>query len=141
MARLFWISLDQPGRLAIAARPRAGDWLETEVASWREAGVKTVVSLLEPAEIRDLELQAEEGLCRDHDINFVSFPVADRGVPENRREAMAVAGRLASEVQRGSAVLVHCRAGIGRSASLAALVMAVCGVPGDLPLSFSSTGS
>jgi hypothetical protein len=29
------------------ARPRAGDWLDAEIAQWKEAGVEVVVSLLE----------------------------------------------------------------------------------------------
>ena len=34
------------GRLAIMARPRAGDWLEDEISGWRAQGVEIVVSLL-----------------------------------------------------------------------------------------------
>jgi hypothetical protein len=48
IARIHWIELPLTGRLAIAARPRAGDWLVDEVAAWRAAGIDLVVSLLEP---------------------------------------------------------------------------------------------
>jgi hypothetical protein len=38
-----------------------------------------VVSLLERSEIRELELQAEPSLCADAGIQFLSFPIPDRG--------------------------------------------------------------
>jgi hypothetical protein len=45
-----WIPGPWRGRLAIAARPRGGDWLEDELKGWSESGVKVVVSLLETDE-------------------------------------------------------------------------------------------
>ena len=37
-------------------RPRAGDWLNDEIAGWRSEGIDVVVSLLEADEIADLGL-------------------------------------------------------------------------------------
>src|SRR5438477_7668874 len=56
---IYWIDRGGAGRLAIMARPRAGEWLEDEVAHWRAVGVDTVVCLLEPAEIAELALADE----------------------------------------------------------------------------------
>ena len=53
---LYWVDGPWPGKLALAARPRGGDWLEDEIASWRGARVDTVLSLLTPKEERDLDL-------------------------------------------------------------------------------------
>src|SRR5436309_9794359 len=36
--RLYWINDPWPGKLALAARPRGGDWLPDEVADWKRAG-------------------------------------------------------------------------------------------------------
>ena len=44
---LYWIVGPWRGRLAIAARPRGGDWLDDELSGWRQAGIDVVVSLLE----------------------------------------------------------------------------------------------
>lgn len=44
------------------ARPRAGEWLEDEIAGWRAQSVDIVVSLLEPAEI--LATRSEENAAR-----------------------------------------------------------------------------
>ncbi len=56
---VFWITGPWPGRLAIALRPRGGDWLSDEIRSWRDMGLNVVVSLLTPNEILELELDQE----------------------------------------------------------------------------------
>ncbi|TWB83055.1 dual specificity protein phosphatase-like protein [Nitrospirillum amazonense] len=128
---LYWIASGDPpwiGRLAIMARPRAGDWLEDEVAAWHAAGVNEVISLLEPAEVSELGLMSEEALCRGLGMAFTSLPIPDRGVPDSRRQVASLARRLSRDVAAGLSVAVHCRAGIGRSSLLAACVMASTGL-------------
>jgi protein-tyrosine phosphatase len=123
---LYWI--DTPGafRLAIMARPRAGDWLEDEIAHWRRSGVGIVVSLLEREEVEDLELQREAALCVENGIEFRSFPIPDRGLPDNAAEALRFATEVAAA---GKPVAIHCRAGIGRSSLMAATLLIGSGVP------------
>ena len=53
---LHWVPGPWPGRLALAARPRGGDWLEDEMAAWKQSGVDTVFSLLTAAEEHDLDI-------------------------------------------------------------------------------------
>ena len=50
---LRWVEGPWKGKLAIAARPRGGDWLGDEIEAWRRLGIATVVSLLTPEEERD----------------------------------------------------------------------------------------
>jgi protein-tyrosine phosphatase len=125
---LYWIAHPASHRLAIMARPRAGDWLDDEIGGWRDAGVDLVVSLLEPEEVSDLALQQEEPLCRRHGMDFLSFPIRDRGVPASVDDARALARILADRVATGGGVAIHCRAGIGRSSLMAALVLAEAGM-------------
>ena len=56
---LFWIPGPWRGRLAMATRPRGGDWLDDEVSGWRRAGLDVIVSLLEKDEDAQLELGRE----------------------------------------------------------------------------------
>jgi protein-tyrosine phosphatase len=116
-----WIDQPMAGRLAIMARPRAGDWLDDEIAGWRAQGIDIVVSLLEPDEISELGLQREEGLCRAQGMEFVAFPIQDRGVPGSLRGAVALARLVSNKIGEGRSVAVHCRAGIGSSSLIAAL--------------------
>ena len=114
------------------ARPRAGDWFEDEVENWRTAGVQVVVSLLEREEENELGLEAEADLCRSRGIDFVSFPIADRGVPTDPKAATELAHRLG---RSDRAIAIHCRAGIGRSSLVAALVLTHRGVKSDIAFS------
>lgn len=127
-SQIYWITLPMSGRLAIMARPRADDWLDDEVSGWRAEGIDTVVSLLEREEISDLGLQREAGLCQAQGIEFVSFPIPDRGVPESLHDVMALVREIATRLDESCAVAVHCRAGIGRSSLIAACALVYSGL-------------
>lgn len=126
-AQLYWIDWPMAGRLAIMARPRAGDWLDDEISGWRAEGVEIVVSLLERDEVSELGLQREPVLCREQGMAFLSFPIPDRGVPDSLRDAVVLARRLVREINEGRAIAIHCRAGIGRSALMAACALVCLG--------------
>src|SRR5262249_37017300 len=117
------------GRLAIMPRPRAGDWLEDETASWRRQGLDVVVSLLEDSEIADLELSTEESMCERAGLRFVRFPIPDRGVPRSTQAVSELVSSLVAELRQRRGVGIHCRMGIGRSASLAVCVLSALGMP------------
>jgi protein-tyrosine phosphatase len=128
MSRLHWIDLRAAGRIAIMARPRAGDWLESEIDAWKDLGIDAIVSLLEQEEISELALQHEAALCQAWGLGFISCPIPDRGVPESRPKILQLARSLAASVQDGCSVAIHCRAGIGRSSLMAACLMICSGV-------------
>ena len=127
---LHWVSGIDPHRLALMPRPRGGEWLSEEVKAWSDAKINWVVSLLEPHEVRELELGAEPSLCAAHGIEFRSFPIADRGTPSSTRELASLLAQLRSELVQGRAVAVHCRAGIGRTGLVAGCLLHLLGVPG-----------
>jgi len=81
---IIWIRGPRKGRLAIAARPRGGDWLDDEVEAWRSAGVDCVVSALTPAEEAELDLAEEPVICQRHGLRYISLPIPDSGVPSSR---------------------------------------------------------
>lgn len=120
--------------LAIMPRPRAGDWLEDEVGQWQREGLSTVVSLLEPTEIAELELGAEPTLCASLGIEFLSFPIPDRGVPASVAAFDSFLAPLVKHLRGGASVGVHCRAGIGRAGLTAACILVRAGIP--YPLAF-----
>ena len=121
--KLHWVSGPWPGRLAVASRPRGGDWLEDEIASWRRAGIDTVFSSLTPEEERDLDLADEGRQVRAHGMKFVSFPIPDRQVPSSETELSAGLEKVDADLSSGKNVVVHCRQGIGRSGLIAACLL------------------
>jgi hypothetical protein len=92
---VYWLRELEGVRLAIMPRPRSGEWLADEIAGWSRLGIQTVVSLLEPGEVRDLELADEESLCLAANLKFVAFPIPDRGVPSNLLEFAKLISTLA----------------------------------------------
>jgi hypothetical protein len=112
--RLFWIDAPLTGRLAIMPRPLGGDRLDDEIGALRTAGVKAVLSLLERDEIAELELTQEAGACAAKSIAFHTYPIADRGLPEDAAAFSAALAPLAKFVAGGGRLAIHCRAGIGR---------------------------
>src|SRR5580693_3849474 len=94
---LYWISGPWRGRLAIMPRPRGGDWLEDEIQSWRRFGVDLILSLLTPDEIAELSLADEEELCRANGVQFVSFPIMDRGIPSSVEAFSDLVTKLAEQ--------------------------------------------
>jgi len=120
---IFWIPEAREGRVAIMPRPRTGAWLEDELKEWRLAGIDIVVSLLTRAEIVKFLLEDEPRLCRDDGMEYLSFPIADREVPEFTSAAIALAKTICEHLKQAKGVAIHCRNGIGRSALIAACVL------------------
>ena len=131
MPGIFWIDAPGPGRLALGPCPLGGRDLETELLAYRALDVDVVASLLERGEARTLDLAREGDLCRRMGLEFLSFPIPDHGVPASPEAAAAFARSIADRCRRGRRVVVHCRAGIGRSACLAAAVLRELGMGVD----------
>lgn len=123
MTRVYWLDEAWPGKLALAARPRGGDWLEDEIADWKSQGVGAVLSLLTPEEEEVLELRGEASEARKQGLEFRSFPIPDRQAPKSEAmlaEALEETSRVLSS---GRNVLVHCRQGVGRSGLVTACLL------------------
>lgn len=119
--------------MAIMAAPRLDEQLEGAILAWKEEGADVVVSLLEPAEIPNLT-GAERALCEEFGIEFFSFPIRDKTVPDTAGPFAGIARQLADKVAAGKSVAIHCRAGIGRSTVLAACVLILLGIDGAVAL-------
>jgi protein-tyrosine phosphatase len=124
----YWIEGPWKGGLAILPRPRGGDWLEDEVSRWQVSGIDVVVSLLTPDEVAEFGLEKEKALCDAYGIEFISFPIEDRGVPSSEVAATALVHKLDQSLGRGQKTGLHCRQGIGRSALVAASLLVASGV-------------
>lgn len=123
MTQLFWIEGPWLGRLAISARPRGGDWLAEEIEDWRRAGIDTVVSLLTTEENQDLELTGEESLCHSTGMEFISFPIEDRRVPDSSLGVARLLAQLGVQLTDGKHIVIHCRQGVGRAGLIAASLL------------------
>lgn len=113
-------------------RPRGGDWLADDMRRLRQAeGVEVVISLLEPAESRELDLLQESQCCSAGGLDFLSFPIPDYGVPPSHREAINFFQQVLRMLNEGKHIAIHCRQGIGRSSLVAASVLVLTGIPAE----------
>jgi protein-tyrosine phosphatase len=128
---LFTIERSGPGRLSTMARPRGGGSLADELRDLAAAGVEVLVSLLTDGEIAELDLAGEGNAADAVGIDFRRLPTPDMHVPE-LTATLALAGLLLSRLRAGADIVVHCRAGVGRSSTLAAAVLVLGGLaPSD----------
>jgi len=122
-AKVFWITGPWRGRLGIVPRPRGAEWLDDETRAWREAGIDIVVSFLEPAEEADLALTGESTSSAASGLEFRSFPIPDRSVPNSREAVAQLVDQIVDALHAGKSVALHCRQGIGRSVVIAAAAL------------------
>ncbi|MBV8729692.1 MAG: dual specificity protein phosphatase family protein [Acidobacteriia bacterium] len=124
---LFQIPGPWRGRLFLAPRPRGGDWLADEMDSWRRAGINVLVSLLEPEEAEQLDLKGEPIAAGKNNIDFIAFPIPDRGIPGSTGAAVSLMTQIGDALEKGENVAIHCRQAIGRSGLIAAGVLMMSG--------------
>ena len=79
----YWIEAGSC-RLAILPRPRGWDWLPDDIAAARRDGVDVIVSALTEAENHELGLTEEAQYCKESAIEFLSFPIEDRSLPDSK---------------------------------------------------------
>jgi len=125
---IYWIEKFGRGRLGTMARPLGGSLLEGQISSWKQANVSIVVSALTDHEMTELELLREPELCLSYGIEFVRFPIADRGLPHSIAEWTHFIENLSDQIRDQKAVVIHCRMGIGRSSMIALSVMIALGM-------------
>lgn len=137
-----WVPLPgTPGRLGIAMAPgrhdRTGEglwWrdLHTDLRQLRHVHrARTVVTLLTESEQHDLGIGDLHDALLDHGFEHLTLPTRDGSVPQAAQEdaAMALLHKVVRRLADGHTVVLHCRAGQGRSGMWAAMVAAVLGEP------------
>lgn len=121
MLQFYTIERPGPGRLSTMGRPPGDVWLQEHMVRLVEAGVTSIVSMLMPEEAARLGLAEEDNLAVDCGLEFLSVPIPDLAVPSD--DLSEPSAWIRAHLSRGGHVLVHCRAGVGRSSLMAAAVL------------------
>ena len=128
MTRLYWLNGPWKGKLALAARPRGGDWLGDEIADWKRAKIDLVLSLLTPEEEQDLDLRGEGHEVKAQGLAFSSFPIPDRQIPKSEAKLAETLEKVNNLLSAGKNIVVHCRQGIGRTGLIASCLLVRSGM-------------
>ncbi len=119
--KFFQVSVPTDGRLFIMPRPGRHE-LGDVIAALARRRVTTVVCLIPEGEMTSHALAAEREHCLAHAIDFRHFPISDLGVPDPAAFTV-LTSQLASELQQGRSLAIHCQAGIGRTGTLASCIL------------------
>ncbi|NTV09511.1 MAG: phosphatase [Zoogloea sp.] len=100
------------------------------IAAW---GAKLVLTLVEPAELRDLAVPDLGREVQRRGIDWRHLPIADFSVPgASFEEQWKTQGRdIRALLRDGGDVLVHCKGGLGRAGMVAARLLVELGMPPD----------
>ena len=139
MKDIFWIGGNPPAALAIVLCPPGGRGLRDELLTMKIRGIEILVSLLEPEEALLLGLLEEGRFAEQIGLQFLSYPIPDTHLPQDRASFRTFAGRLADRLRAGEAVGIHCRGSIGRSAVAAACALIHLGWTPNAALAAIST--
>jgi|TARA_B110000263_G_scaffold30958_1_gene23400 ADP-ribosyl-[dinitrogen reductase] hydrolase len=100
--------------------------LQSTFSALVKLGCSTVVSLVEDIEFEKIcgkEIFHEQ--ISKHDLQWHHLPIVDYKVPDTEfiRNWRTVCKSLKQELQKGNSIGLHCKGGIGRSGTVAAMLL------------------
>ena len=127
LANSYWVV---PGRLLASEHPFGDNALDAQdrFAALREAGIDCFIDLTEigecPSYHRLLHRRAR----------YLRFPIADCSVPAGSDQIQQILAVIREGLAEGRNILVHCRAGIGRTGLVIGCFLADQGAGGKAAL-------
>ena len=148
--RVDWLTVDGidppwAGRVGLTFAPgkkdaqaMGGAWdrdLCLDLAHLRDGhGVSHIVCLLEDHEFRLLQIEDYEAQVEAHRFGLTRLPIRDVDVPSDIAEVESVVADILGLAQRGAAVVIHCRGGLGRAGTIGGCVLRAAGVDPDVAM-------
>jgi protein-tyrosine phosphatase len=123
VSSIFWIGTEPRLPLAIVLCPRGDGSLPADLIELQQAGIQTIVSLLEKDEAAWLGLAREAKVAAHIGMNYLSHPIPDINVPLDTAAFMLFVAALADRLRKGETIGIHCRGSIGRSTITAACTL------------------
>lgn len=114
----YWVV---PGRLLVGEHPVAPSRPDTveRLSNVLSAGITCFIDLTEPRELPSYESLLPPAMPGGRRLKYVREPISDHGVPGDREQMSRILAAIDRALEEGHGVFVHCRAGIGRSATVA----------------------
>ncbi|MEN8241958.1 MAG: protein-tyrosine phosphatase family protein [Chloroflexota bacterium] len=135
---LTYIPFDLPGKIYRSPMPFARfDYDHTVFQEYLEAGIDSVVMLIEEGEDLELAGQDLKSLYAQNGIDVIHYSIVDFGTPEDSQKLEDHLEIVLDRVKQGEHIAVHCFAGQGRTGMfLALLARRILKIDGDQAISF-----
>ena len=105
-----------------------GSWardLDTDLAAIRTWGAVHLISLIEPWEFQELRIEHLPDRASQQGLQWHGLPITDGSAPDERFLVpwIALGPELCDELLAGRRLVVHCKGGLGRAGTVAALLL------------------
>lgn len=119
------LPVPQGGCLILSAQPASLGSTSEALQAYRQAGAELLVSLLPEHEILALGLASLAEDCSAQGLLWAHCPIDDFSAPDEAFEVrwLAVSAKVHTLLDQGLAVALHCRAGLGRTGTIAARIL------------------
>lgn len=120
----------EDGRLYIGPIPPD----ETAVGEIARSGYDTILTLATSEEMKTLGCPDMQNRFLSLGVAWTHFPINDFDIPnqEATRAWEAIETLIVQRLKHGGRIMIHCRAGFGRSGMMAARLLIACGSDPDL---------
>lgn len=114
----YWLV---PGRLLVGEYPGSQSRAEAmeRLRLFLQAGVTCFVDLTEPLELPSYESLLPFSTPDGRRVEYLREPIRDHGLPDSREVMERAIDLVDDALAAGHVVYLHCRAGVGRSATVA----------------------
>jgi ADP-ribosylglycohydrolase len=114
----YWVV---PGRFLVGEHPGSQSRAEAmdRLRRFLASGVTCFIDLTEPGELPSYESLLPAATPQGRNVRYLREPIRDHGVPTGPETVARVIAQIDEALGAGHLVYLHCRAGIGRSATVA----------------------
>jgi protein-tyrosine phosphatase len=104
--------------------------LQVDIQALQDWGASAVLTLIEDSEFKLLKVPSLGEAIESAGLAWFHVPIKDVRPPDSRFEAAwpALSVDLLDRLRAGQSVVIHCRGGLGRAGTVAALLMRASGV-------------
>ncbi|MGH8055343.1 MAG: cyclin-dependent kinase inhibitor 3 family protein [Stenotrophomonas sp.] len=112
-----------------------GEWtrdLDTDLAAIKTWGATYLISLIEPFEYDELRISQLPARAQAFGLMWHGLPIVDGAAPDQRflDQWRQLGPELASALNAGARVVVHCKGGLGRAGTVASMLLLDSGATG-----------
>jgi ADP-ribosyl-[dinitrogen reductase] hydrolase len=126
-----------PGKKQTDAR--TGVWdrnLDDDMKAIKAFEAAALVTLMPDGELQSLGVYSEQvrDKASELGIEWFQLPIPDQGIPDQSFETVwtAVEPRLLALLRAGRNIVIHCKGGLGRTGTIAALLLIECGADPEM---------